>query len=84
MNTSGMTPSDQPFRIGFEMVCRAGGDIADVYRFHTALCDYVHRHSTMKTFLHSCGSIHALLPDVPPQNVFAMFDASDELARAGA
>jgi uroporphyrinogen decarboxylase len=31
---------------------------------HTLLCDYVHRHSTMKTFLHSCGSIHALLPDL--------------------
>ena len=31
---------------------------------HALLCDYVHRHSTMKTFLHSCGSIHALLPDL--------------------
>ena len=31
---------------------------------HTALCDYVHRHSGMKTFLHSCGSIHSLLPDL--------------------
>src|ERR1035438_4337834 len=25
----------------------------------TMLCDYVHRHSKMKTFLHSCGSIRA-------------------------
>jgi uroporphyrinogen decarboxylase len=31
---------------------------------HAMLCDYVHRHSRMKTFLHSCGSIHALLPDL--------------------
>jgi uroporphyrinogen decarboxylase len=31
---------------------------------HTMLCDYVHRHSRMRTFLHSCGSIHALLPDL--------------------
>ena len=31
---------------------------------HTQLCDYVHSHSGMKTFLHSCGSIHALLPDL--------------------
>ena len=31
---------------------------------HTALCDYVHRHSGMKTFLHSCGSIRKLLPDL--------------------
>jgi len=31
---------------------------------HTMLCDYVHKHSAMKTFLHSCGSIRALLPDL--------------------
>ncbi len=31
---------------------------------HAELCAYVHRHSGMKTFLHSCGSIHALLPDL--------------------
>ncbi len=31
---------------------------------HARLCDYVHRHSSMHTFLHSCGSIHALLPDL--------------------
>ena len=31
---------------------------------HTILCDYVHKHSKMKTFLHSCGSIRALLPDL--------------------
>lgn len=29
---------------------------------HSMLCDYVHKHSHMKTFLHSCGSIHALMP----------------------
>ena len=31
---------------------------------HTMLCDYVHKHSKMKTFLHSCGSIRVLLPDL--------------------
>jgi uroporphyrinogen decarboxylase len=31
---------------------------------HAMLCDYAHRHSGMKTFLHSCGSIRALLPDL--------------------
>jgi uroporphyrinogen decarboxylase len=30
----------------------------------TILNAYVHRHSPMKTFLHSCGSIHKLLPDL--------------------
>ena len=33
-------------------------------KHHAALCAYVHRHSQMRTFLHSCGSIHALLPDL--------------------
>lgn len=31
---------------------------------HTQLCDYVHKHSGMKTFLHSCGSLRALMPDL--------------------
>ena len=31
---------------------------------HAELCAYVKRHSRMKTFLHSCGSIRALLPDL--------------------
>ena len=31
---------------------------------HTMLCDYVHKNSKMKTFLHSCGSIRALMPDL--------------------
>jgi uroporphyrinogen decarboxylase len=29
------------------------------------------------------NTIHNILPDVPPQNVVAMFDAIDEFARAG-
>lgn len=29
---------------------------------HKKLCDYVHTHSNMHTFLHSCGSISAVLP----------------------
>jgi len=31
---------------------------------HTRLCEYVHANTTMKTFLHSCGSIYQLLPDL--------------------
>ncbi|MEI6082672.1 MAG: uroporphyrinogen decarboxylase family protein [Verrucomicrobiota bacterium] len=31
---------------------------------HTQLCAYVHTHSKMKTFLHSCGSIYSLMPDL--------------------
>lgn len=31
---------------------------------HAQLCAYVKRHSRLKTFLHSCGSIRALLPDL--------------------
>jgi uroporphyrinogen decarboxylase len=59
-------------------ICRFGDDLGTdtgpfmapaTYRSlfksrHTELCAYVHKHSNMKTFLHSCGSIHALLPDL--------------------
>ncbi len=31
---------------------------------HAQLTEYVHRHSGMKTFLHSCGSLYRLLPDL--------------------
>jgi uroporphyrinogen decarboxylase len=31
---------------------------------HAILCSYVHRHTKLKTFLHSCGSIRGLLPDL--------------------
>ena len=31
---------------------------------HKALCDYVKKHSSMHTFLHSCGSLYKLLPDL--------------------
>ncbi len=31
---------------------------------HTKLNEYVHSHSNMKTFLHSCGSISPLIPDL--------------------
>jgi uroporphyrinogen decarboxylase len=31
---------------------------------HTLLTNYVHTHSQMKTYLHSCGSIYRLLPDL--------------------
>jgi len=31
---------------------------------HAQLCEYVQQNSHMKTFLHSCGSIYKLLPDL--------------------
>jgi len=41
----------------------------DVYRSlfkprHTQLCDYVKKHSKMATFLHTCGAIKPLIPDL--------------------
>jgi hypothetical protein len=36
----------------------------DLYKpFNKAVNDWVHKHTTWKTFIHSCGSIRALLPD---------------------
>ena len=32
--------------------------------YHTKLNEYVHKHSSMKTFLHSCGSIYPVIPDL--------------------
>lgn len=32
--------------------------------YHRKLCDYVHSHSQMKTFLHSCGSIYPIIGDL--------------------
>ncbi|MFH2038903.1 MAG: uroporphyrinogen decarboxylase family protein [Chloroflexota bacterium] len=31
---------------------------------HTLLCNFIKNHSRMHTFLHSCGSIHQLIPDL--------------------
>lgn len=31
---------------------------------HRILCEYVKKHSRMKTFLHSCGSIYRIMPDL--------------------
>src|SRR5208337_4212870 len=36
----------------------------DLYQpFNKAVNDWVHKHTTWKTFIHSCGSVRALLPD---------------------
>ena len=32
--------------------------------YHTKLNEYVHKHSSMKTFLHSCGSIYPIMGDL--------------------
>lgn len=41
----------------------------DIYRrlfkpHHKTLCEYIKANSRMHTFLHSCGSIHSLIPDL--------------------
>ena len=32
--------------------------------YHTKLNEYVHKHSNMKTLLHSCGSLYPIIPDL--------------------
>jgi hypothetical protein len=32
--------------------------------FHRRVNDWIHQHTTWKTFIHSCGSVVALLPDI--------------------
>jgi Uroporphyrinogen decarboxylase (URO-D) len=32
------------------------------FPFHKTICDWIHRHTTWKTFMHSCGSILPLIP----------------------
>jgi len=46
----------------------------DVYRelFHQqrkVMCDYVHKNSSMHTFLHTCGSIHQFIPDLIDEGI---------------
>ncbi len=37
----------------------------DLYKpFHRRVNDFIHRHTTWKTFIHSCGSIYELMPDL--------------------
>ncbi len=55
-------------RFGDDLGMDSGGFMSpDIYAKifkprHTKLNEYVKKHSNMKTFLHSCGSIHELLP----------------------
>jgi uroporphyrinogen decarboxylase len=57
-------------RFGDDLGMDSGPFMApDIYRqlfkpHHTRLNEYVHKNSQMKTFLHSCGSIYKLLPDM--------------------
>ena len=32
--------------------------------YHTKMCSYIHAHSSAKTFLHTCGSISPIIPDL--------------------
>jgi len=57
-------------RFGDDLGMTSGPFMApDIYRQlfkprHKILCDYVKTHSRMHTFIHSCGSISALMPDM--------------------
>lgn len=57
-------------RFGDDLGLDTGGFMApEYYRRlfkprHKQLCDYVHKNSQMKTFLHSCGSIYEIMPDL--------------------
>lgn len=57
-------------RFGDDLGMDSGPFMApEVYRTlfkprHARLCDYVHENSAMKTYLHSCGSIYQLIPDL--------------------
>lgn len=57
-------------RFGDDLGMNGGAFMSrDLYRRffkprHAQLCGYVRKHSRMKTFLHSCGSIRSLLPDL--------------------
>ncbi len=57
-------------RFGDDLGFDAGPFMApDIYRKlfkprHAALCAYVRKHSRMRTFLHSCGGIAPLIPDL--------------------
>jgi hypothetical protein len=53
----------------------------DLYRpFHRAVNDWVHSHTTWKTFIHTCGSVYALIPDF----IEAGFDILNPVQRSAA
>ena len=40
------------------------GDYRDLFKpFHRQVNDWIHKHTAWKTFIHSCGSVAALIPD---------------------
>lgn len=65
----------------------------DLYKpFHKAVNDWVHAHTTWKTFIHSCGSVAAFIPDFieagfdilnPVQTTAADMEAHSLKARFG-
>jgi uroporphyrinogen decarboxylase len=60
----------QIIRFGDDLGMDSGPFMApEIYRKlfkprHRQLCEYVKKHSSMKTYLHSCGSIYKLIPDL--------------------
>jgi len=53
----------------------------DLYQpFHRRVNEWVHRHTGWKCFIHSCGSIHALMPDL----IEAGFDIFNPLQTSAA
>jgi len=65
----------------------------DLYQpFHREVNDWIHRHTPWKTFIHTCGSVAALLPDLidagfdilnPVQTSAAQMDPATLKARYG-
>ncbi|MFA5043342.1 MAG: uroporphyrinogen decarboxylase family protein [Kiritimatiellia bacterium] len=57
------------FLTGTDFGCQNGPFISlESYRrlfkpFHRAVNDWIHRHTTWKTFMHSCGSVRVFIPD---------------------
>ncbi|MBN1344718.1 MAG: methyltransferase [Phycisphaerae bacterium] len=51
---------------------------------HKILFDYIHKHSKMKVFLHSCGSLYKILPDLIEAGVDVINPAQISAADMGA
>ncbi len=51
---------------------------------HQVLFDHIHKHSKLKVFLHSCGSLYAILPDLIEAGVDVLNPAQISAADMGA
>ena len=59
-----LPPSAGSLRLGQVALADAPQAYRRLYQpFHRQVNDWVHTHTTWKTFIHSCGSVMALIPD---------------------